>query len=592
MSDYKFKVDLKGIIRLLSDNLYSDDSVFLRELLQNAVDAIAARTLTDSSFLHAGITVEYEDHEEKREASLIFKDNGIGLTKDEVHEFLSIIGKSSKSGEAARDSFIGQFGIGLLSCFLVTDTIEVLTKSAKDGSAHIWYGKSDGTYEISEAQKEEAGTEVKLILRGRFYDTYVEEEITERLERYGYMLKTPILYRSSESQYRLNDNFIPWHEPYCSKEQVMEFGEDVFEQNFLEAIPLKGEGLDGYAFICSQTTGSQTAHTHKIYLKDMFITESGAELIPKWAFFAKCVVNADNLTPTAAREGFQRNNKLIRAKAQIERSIIEYFSALAEYDTKRLTLITQIHNVAIKSLAVDHDKVYGLFFPFLTFPTSKGIMTGAQLLAAAKKRPVFYCDTVDSFRKICPVMEQKALLINGGYIYDTALLKKISKFHKNVAIKLLEEEAVGNFLTDVPLEEAARFGFFLEHANKTLQKFNCACELKVFSPMELSSLFVPNAEAFMMSRVGGEPADGADDFPFFDEDFGEEYMEINLSRLYLNFGNSLVRKFAALTDQGKIQTVTEVLYVQALMMGHHPVNSFEMNLLSKNLTKLLELGLG
>lgn len=591
MSDYKFKVDLKGIIRLLSDNLYSDDSVFLRELLQNAVDAIAARKLADPTFTDAGITVEYEEDEEKEEASLVFKDNGIGLTKEEVHEFLSIIGKSSKSGAAARDSFIGQFGIGLLSCFLVTDTIEVLTKSAGGGSAHIWYGKSDGTYEILEAHKEEPGTEVKLILRGGFYETYEEEEITARLGRYGYMLKTPILFRSSEGEYLLNDNFIPWHEPYHTKEQVLEFGEDLFERTFLEAIPLKGEGLDGYAFVSNQTTGSQAANTHKIYLKDMFITESGAELIPKWAFFTKCVVNTSDLTPTAAREGFQRNNKLIRAKAQIERSIIEYFKALAEYDTKRLTLITQIHNVAIKSLAVDNDKVFGMFFPFLTFPTSKGVMTGAQLLSAAKKRPVFYCENVDSFRKICPVMEQKTLLINGGYIYDSALLKRISKFHKNVAIKPLSDDAVGSMLTDIPCEEAEQFDCFIKKANASLKKFNCACEIKIFSPAELSALFVPNEEAFLMNDMGAEPEDEDGNFSFFDEEFEEEYWEINLSRLYLNFSNSLVRKFAGLTDEGKIQTAIEVLYVQALMMGHHPVNSGEMNLLSKNLTKLLDISM-
>lgn len=138
MSDYKFKVDLKGMIRLLSDNLYSDDSVFLRELLQNAADAIHARKLADASFTGEQITVIYEETPEDHQALLTVSDNGIGLTVEEIHEFLSIIGKSSKCDTTERDGYIGQFGIGLLSCFLVAETIEVLTKSAREETAHTW----------------------------------------------------------------------------------------------------------------------------------------------------------------------------------------------------------------------------------------------------------------------------------------------------------------------------------------------------------------------------------------------------------------------------------------------------------------------
>ncbi|MDE7202165.1 MAG: ATP-binding protein, partial [Lachnospiraceae bacterium] len=94
MANYNFKVDLKGIIRLLSDNLYSSDKVFLRELLQNAVDAIDARKKADSSCPEGKITVTYR--RKAKGAELVFADNGIGLTKEEIHSFLSVIGQSSK----------------------------------------------------------------------------------------------------------------------------------------------------------------------------------------------------------------------------------------------------------------------------------------------------------------------------------------------------------------------------------------------------------------------------------------------------------------------------------------------------------------
>ena len=121
MANYNFKVDLKGIIRLLSDNLYSSDKVFLRELLQNAADAIDARKKADKAYTEGKITVTYQ--RTKGGAQLTFADNGIGLTKEEIHSFLSVIGQSSKRDSTVRNSFIGQFGIGLLSCFLVTNEI-------------------------------------------------------------------------------------------------------------------------------------------------------------------------------------------------------------------------------------------------------------------------------------------------------------------------------------------------------------------------------------------------------------------------------------------------------------------------------------
>lgn len=588
MSDYKFKVDLKGMIRLLSDNLYSDDSVFLRELLQNATDAIHARKLTDAAFTAEQITVTYEKVSKEKLALITVSDNGIGLTEVEIHEFLSIIGRSSKRNTTERESYIGQFGIGLLSCFLVAETIEVITKSARDETSHIWRGKSDGTYDIMDAEKSSIGTDVKLTLRGKMYDQYGAEEIMEGFKKYGYCLRIPLLYRESGMEWLLNDNFIPWREEVYTMSQVLEFGENVFNRIFLEAIPLNGDELDGYAFVSSQEIGSAFNNTHKIYLKDMFITNSGTDLIPKLAFFTQCIINAKNLTPTASREGFQRDNNLLRAKAQIERCIIQHFSDLAIYDSKRLTAITQIHNVAIKSLAVENNKIYGMFFPFLLFPTNRGTMTGEKLLSIAKKQTVYYCTSVDVFRKLCPILEQKNILVNGGYIYDSQLLSKIPKFHKKVSIKLLEEDAIGDLLNEISSEETQKLEFFIKYANIALRKFNCSCEGKLFSPPELPSLFVLDEEALLRNEVSAASDDN--EFSFFEGEF-EDYSDISLSKLYLNCSNSLVRKFADISSYDMIKTIAEVMYVQALMLGHHPINRTEMNILSKNLTKLLELGL-
>ena len=111
-----FQVDLNGLISLLSDHLYSGPEVYIRELLQNAVDALTARAKMDQAFRPEDSTIRIEvvqGEDVSVAPTLVVTDQGVGLTEDEVHRFLATIGKSSKR-EFSRDDFIGQFGIGLL----------------------------------------------------------------------------------------------------------------------------------------------------------------------------------------------------------------------------------------------------------------------------------------------------------------------------------------------------------------------------------------------------------------------------------------------------------------------------------------------
>ena len=191
-TDYSFQVDLKGLIRLLSENLYSSNDVFLRELLQNCVDAIEARRIAEPEFSAGKIQISYLPKTAK-EARLVFSDNGIGLTQAEIHTFLSVIGQSSKRGEMKRGSFIGQFGIGLLSCFLVTDEILVRSRSIREEQGWRWLGRSDGTYQVMpETETMEPGCEVILLLKGRNASCYGEERVVERLKDYGFLLQIPV----------------------------------------------------------------------------------------------------------------------------------------------------------------------------------------------------------------------------------------------------------------------------------------------------------------------------------------------------------------------------------------------------------------
>ena len=148
-----FQVDLRGIVDLLSHHLYASPRVYVRELLQNAVDAITA---ADSG---RGGSVVIESADATGDGTLRITDDGIGLTEAQVHELLATIGRSSKRDELgfARHEFLGQFGIGLLSCFLVADEIRVHTRREGAPAVH-WTGYADGRYEVGPAPEREPGT--------------------------------------------------------------------------------------------------------------------------------------------------------------------------------------------------------------------------------------------------------------------------------------------------------------------------------------------------------------------------------------------------------------------------------------------------
>ncbi|MEM1349313.1 MAG: ATP-binding protein, partial [Myxococcota bacterium] len=193
--NHTFQINLRGIIDLLSDHLYSSPEVFLRELLQNGVDAIRARQRLEPEH-HGRVTISVVEADDGR-VELVFEDNGIGLTEEETHCFLATIGASSKREEFAeqRNDFIGQFGIGLLSCFMVSDEIVMVTRSAKEpGCVVEWRGRADGTYDTRrlDPDAQPFGTQVYLSCREGRERLFQADEVARLARHYGSMLPFPI----------------------------------------------------------------------------------------------------------------------------------------------------------------------------------------------------------------------------------------------------------------------------------------------------------------------------------------------------------------------------------------------------------------
>lgn len=586
-----FQVDLKGLIRLLSDNLYTSDDVFLRELLQNAVDAIEARKLYEPGRQFPSRTIEITLLKTPEGTILEFYDNGIGLTEDELHKFLAIIGKSSKHGIEVRGNYIGQFGIGLLSCFLVTSEIEVISKSIKEEGTYCWRGKNNGVYEVSPAaEMNTPGTLVRLKLSASAASDFGSGDIVRYLRLYGYLIDAPITFRDKNEVIQINDNFIPWlqrEEP--SREQILQFGNQVFLEEFLDFIPVFGDGLSGYAFVSMDQCSPHMSPGHQIFLKNMYITNDGSELVPAWAFFMKFFLNSEELTPTAAREGFQRDSRLRRAYAKIESCLINYFKDLSIYDVPKLKQLIGRHNLAIKSLTQENERVYEIFFPYLVFPTTKGKMTGMQLVNASQKYAVYYCIDLDTYRRVSPFMEySRNILINAGYIYDAPILLHHYKYFKKSKIKQFEDTAFDHLLSK-PEESTERIlSIFTAAAEESLTEFSCRPRLRCFAPRELPALYFPGDYYLTGGSQEEENVCPDERIPSFLEEFTEIMTDREQpATLYFNCDNEMIRKLGNITNPVKLRAMVNILYVQALLSGRYTVGSRELNLFNESLAEIL-----
>ncbi|HTF81828.1 MAG TPA: HSP90 family protein, partial [Cytophagales bacterium] len=424
MGNAIFQVNLSGVLKVLSDSLYSSWEVFIRELLQNANDAIVARRQHEdfSPYIH----IDFFDSKEGK--ILVLKDNGIGLTAEEMVEFLSKIGSSSKRDASdlfnrEQATFIGQFGIGLLSCFMVSDTIEVLSTALKSPKTMKWVGKADGTYAIEEsAYNQSIGTTVRLEIKADI--ALDHDKLVALLHRYGDYLPVSISYAYNTQEETLFNKEFPWLKESFSNEALL-LGNKTFNEKFSHYFPIQDEegGTRGIAYIMPRATHTASQSKHVLYIKKMFISADCADILPSWAFFVKAIVNSDNLATTASREAIYHNDTLDQVRTELGKSIINHLVQLSKDDPESLKEIILTHGQALKALALEDDTFFQFIADWFLYPTTEGYMSFIEIKNSTDK--ILFVSDIDEFRQIAPVARaNQQLVINAGYIYDTPILKK------------------------------------------------------------------------------------------------------------------------------------------------------------------------
>ena len=356
MAIKQFKTESKRLLDLMSNSIYTNTDIFLRELISNASDALDKRhilSLTDRNINEDNPTINIEV--DKKNRTITISDNGVGMDRQELEDNLGTIAKSGsfefKKDLSEKDEadIIGQFGVGFYSAFMVSDNVEVLTKKINTDKAYLWTSDMDA-YEITNSKKDEYGTTITLHIKNntkeKKYDKYLDtNEIRTLITKYSDYIRYPIKMLVETYEYQedgsskkvekvetINSMQPIWKK---NKKEIKEEDYDNFYmQEFydyskpLKTLHYKVEGNTSYTallYIPSQRPYNYYSSDYKLglklYSRGVFIKDEANEIVSDYFRFIRGVVDSDDLSLNISREILQQDHQMNTLKKSIDKKI-------------------------------------------------------------------------------------------------------------------------------------------------------------------------------------------------------------------------------------------------------------------------------
>ena len=372
MAKKKFKSESKRLLDLMINSIYTNKDIFLRELISNASDALDKlyyRSLTDKKVKVDRDDLKIEILFDSDNRTLTVRDNGCGMSKEELEENLGTIAKSgslSFKENMTKDEkidIIGQFGVGFYSAFMVSDKITVTSRSIDSKDAYTWTSEGADGYTIEEAEKDSNGTEIILHIKEDSDETEYskcldEYELKTLIKKYSDYISYPIMMEvthhelvdEKENKYEdhkevetMNSMVPIWKKPKSevSDEDYDNFYMDKFSDydKPLKVISSSVEGMTSYKsllFIPSHAPYDYYTQEYEkglaLYSNGVLIMEKCADLLPDYFSFVKGVVDSEDLSLNISRELLQESQSLKLIAKNIEGKIRKELENLLKDD--------------------------------------------------------------------------------------------------------------------------------------------------------------------------------------------------------------------------------------------------------------------
>ncbi|WP_454049107.1 HSP90 family protein [Cellulomonas sp. Marseille-Q8402] len=612
-----FQVDLHGVVDLLARHLYSGPRVYVRELLQNGVDAITARRALDPG---CPATVRLRP---LADGSLLVVDSGVGLTRAEAEELLATVGRSSKRDldlGLGREEFLGQFGIGLLSAFMVADEIELVSRSAREPGAPAvrWRGHADGSYDLAELPDADlpAGSTVRLRPRRDMEHWLAGETVAALAAEFGSLLPVDVAVevplgaavpdddglppggapRPGHAWRRVSAPELPWARAYpddaARAQALARYCEQTFGFTPLAHVDLEVPlaGVSGVAFVLPAAVPPGGGGSHRVFLKRMLLGPRVEGLLPEWAFFVRCVIDSSGLRPTASREQLYTDEVLLATQEALAAAVRAWTLDTLESSTTLARQLIATHHLAVRSLALTDDTMLDLAARILPYETTDGTLTLAEV--AEQHGRVVYAPTLEEYRRIAPVARaQGVAVVNAGYVYDADLLARLAQRGRSGPVGEVRPLGAGDIaqvLAPVAPERELATLDAVRAGGDVLRPLDTELVLRTFEPAELPAVLLNDRDGDHQRDLQAAMA-GADDV--WGDVLAGFAAPAAARQLVLNDASPLVRELLAAPPGEVAAAGLRSLYVSALLLSGESLRARDAELMTGSMAVLLRAGL-
>jgi len=382
--EFEYKAEMKQLLHLIINSLYTHPEVFLRELISNASDAlnkIRFRMLTDTNVLDADAELKIQIELDKDKQTFSIEDTGVGMTKDDLISQLGTVASSGtlqflqqmkENNKPLDANMIGQFGVGFYSVFMVTDEVTVETRHAsKNSKGYRWTSSGEGKFTIEEIDKPTRGTKISFKLKDDHKDFSEEHRVKNVIKRYSNFVDFPI-YVGKEQVNRVT---ALWQKPkdQVKEEELNEFYKFV-SNDFnppMGHLHLRIEGAVNFkALVFIPETAPPVfmkEHLEKslqLYSNKVFIQDDCTELLPEYLRFARGVVDTEDLPLNVSREVTQSSPVMAKIRNTLTSKILGLLEDWAKNDKNKYQKFYknfgQIFKLGVNSDFKNKDKLVEL----------------------------------------------------------------------------------------------------------------------------------------------------------------------------------------------------------------------------------------
>jgi len=588
-------VETEHLFPIIKKWLYSEKEIFLREIVSNACDAITKlKRLTSLGQVHDidenyKITVTAD----KDEGTLTVSDNGIGMTEEEVQRYICNIALSGalefiekyEGDDGADNGIIGHFGLGFYSAFMVSDKVEVITKSFTDAPAVKWSGNESGQYEItSDYEKEGRGTDIIMYLNDDEKDFLNRSTLSEILNKYCSFMPVEIFLSCSDDkedmeQKAVNDTNPLWQKlsSDCTEEEYTEFYNKVFSDyrdplfhiHINADYPLNFKGI--LYFPRMNQNYDNIEGQVKLYYNQVFVSDNIKEVLPEYLLMLKGVIDCPELPLNVSRSYMQNSQYIKRMATHISKKVADKINSL--YNTERESYEEMWKDMKIFcefACLRDqkfYDKVKGSLLMELTDGSHVTIDEYLEEAKEKHEKVIYYAnDKVSSawYIKMYNDMGIKVALLDRGI--DTQIMPMLEQ-DKDIRFKRVDSELDDSLKADGEVvEDEELSNIFKSFGEGITVKFENLKDTAVPAILNISEESRRFADMMRMYSMDGKMP------PIPNE-----------STLVLNPANAVIKKLI----ENKDETVAKQVYTLALL-SQRTLTDTEMNEFLKSSYSLLE----